>query len=404
MKAGDAELSKSDMLISKMEMYCAQNSQPTFPIIICKGEGVWVEDLRGKRYLDMFSSYSTLNHGHRHPKIIRAMKEQLKRITLTSRVFYNDKLAPFSKHLCDMSGMEKMVPMTTGTEAVETAIKMMRKWGYQRKGVEENKAEIIVCENNYHGASTTIVGFSSDQEASEGYGPFIPGFIRIPFNNVEALKKAINPNTVAFLVEPIQGEGGIIVPDHAYLREVREICSKKRILLALDEVQTGMGRTGSLFAFQRKSITPDVLILGKALGGGIFPISAVLAHREVMDVFTPGTHGSTFGGNPLACAVADAALNVLVEERLAENAQKMGEYLMDRLHEIKTDRVKEIRGEGLLIGVEIYGNTRPLCEKLLQLGILAKDKHKCIIRLAPPLIIKKEQIDFAVDGIRKVLE
>jgi len=397
-------MSKSDILISEVETYCAQNHRPAFPIVISKGEGVWVEDLQGKKYLDMFSSYSTLNFGHRHPKIIIAMKEQLEKITLTSRVFYNDKLGPFSKHLCEISGMEKMLPMTTGTEAVETAIKMMRKWGYQRKGVEKNKAEIIVCKNNYHGASTTIVGFSSDQEVSEGYGPFTPGFIQIPFNNVEALEKAINPNTVGFLVEPIQGEAGIVVPDALYLKKVREICSKKRVLLALDEVQTGLGRTGGLFAFQKKSIMPDVLIVGKALGGGIFPISAVLARREIMDVFTPGTHGSTFGGNPLACAVADAALNVLIEENLSKNAQKMGEYFMHRLHEIKTDKVKEIRGEGLLIGVEIYGNTRPLCEKLLRLGILAKDKHERIIRLTPPLIIKKEQIDFAIDRISKVLK
>ena len=394
-------------IISEIETYCAQNTRPAFPLVICRGEGVWVEDLEGNRYLDMFSSFSTLNFGHRHPKIIAAMERQLERITLTSRALYNDKLGPFSKHICEISGMDMVLPMTTGTEAIETAIKLARKWGYQKKSVEENKAEIIVCENNYHGASTTIVGFSSDNRASQDYGPFTPGFKRIPFNDVTALEEAINANTVAFLVEPIQAEGGIVVPERGYLKKVREICSRNHVLLILDEIQTGLGRTGRLFAFQHEAIVPDVLVLGKALGGGVIPMSAVLAPREVMSVFTHGTHGSTFGGNPLACAVADVALSVLIEEKLVENAKQMGEYLMDRLERMKTDKINELRGKGLLAAMEIkktHGKARPLCEKLLKLGVLVKDKRDQIIRLAPPLIINREQMDWATERIAQVLE
>jgi|SRR5271157_1469407 len=397
----------ADGIISEMETYCAQNTRPAFPVVIIKGDGVWVEDLEGNRYLDMFSSFSTLNFGHRHPKIIAAMERQLKEITLTSRAFYNDKLGPFSKHVCEISGFDMVLPMTTGTEAIETAIKLARKWGYRKKGVKQNMAEIIVCENNYHGASTTIAGFSSDPRISQDYGPFSSGFKKIPFNNAEALEEAIRANTVAFLVEPIQAESGIIVPKQGYLKEVRQICSRNDVLLILDEIQTGLGRTGRLFAFQHEGIVPDILVLGKALGGGILPTSAVLAPREIMSLYTHGTHGSTFGGNPLACAVADAALSVIAEEGLVENARQMGEYLMHQLGKMKTGKVRELRGKGLLLALEIKktaGNVRPLCEKLLKLGVLVKAKGDQTIRLAPPLIISKEQLDWAIQGIEQVLE
>ena len=397
----------TDRIISEIETYCAQNTRPAFRIVICRGDGVWVEDLEGNKYLDMFSSFSTLNFGHRHPRIIAAMKRQLDKITLTSRAFYDDRLGSFSKHICNLSGFGMVLPMTTGTEAIETAIKLARKWGYERKNVKENSAEIIVCENNYHGASTTIAGFSSDLRVSRDYGPFAPGFKRIPFNDVGALEKTINASTVAFLVEPIQAEGGIVIPENGYLNKAKQICSRHHVLLIVDEIQTGLGRTGRLFAFQHEAIVPDVLVLGKALGGGILPISAVLAQREVLNVFSHGTHGSTFGGNPLACAVADAALSVLADEKLVENAKQMGDYLMDRLERIKTGKVSESRGKGLLAALEIKktcGNARTLCEKLLKLGILVKDKRDQIIRLAPPLIISGEQMDWAIERIARVLE
>ncbi len=385
----------------------AHNYNP-LPVVISKAEGVWVWDVEGKKYIDMLSSYSAINQGHRHPYIVAAVEKQLGEVTLTSRAFSNNRLGPFLKHLCEVTEMEMALPMNSGAEAVETAIKLARKWGYKKKSIPDGKAEILVCENNFHGRTTTIVGFSSDKGTREGFGPFTPGFVRIPYNNIKAFENAINENTVGILVEPIQGEAGIIIPDKGYLKGLREICTEKKILLILDEIQTGLGRTGELFAFKHEGIRPDVLIVGKALGGGITPISAALSSKEIMSVFTPGDHGSTFGGNPFACAVADAALDVIVNEGLSDRAREMGDYFMERLHEIKSDRIKEIRGKGLLIGVEINlgpeGNVRGLCEKLMEQGVLAKDTHEKTIRFAPPLIISKDEIDWAMERIKKVLE
>ncbi len=332
--------------------YGAANYHP-LPGVLSRGKGVWVWDVEGKKYIDMLSSYSAINQGHLNDYIISKAIEQMRKLTLTSRAFYNDSLGTFLKHLCAVSGMEMALPMNTGAEAVETAIKLARKWGYEKKKIEEGRAEIIVCENNFHGRTTTIVGFSSDKGTVEGFGPFTPGFVKIPYNDTEALKKAITPNTAAFLVEPIQGEAGVILPSQGFLRKIREICSKNGILLILDEIQTGLCRTGKMFAFQHEGIVPDVLCVGKALGGGLLPVSAALSKREIMSVFTPGTHGSTFGGNPLACVVGNAALDFLVDEKLDERAKEMGEYFMDKLNKIKSDKINQIMGKGLLIGVEI---------------------------------------------------
>lgn len=388
------------------ETYGAGNYNP-LPVVISKGEGVWVWDVEGKKYIDMLSCYSAINQGHRHPKIIEALKNQLDRLTLTSRAFYNDRLGLFFKHLCNLCDMEVALPMNTGAEAVETAIKMARRWGYYKKGIEKDKAEIIVCENNFHGRTTTIVGFSSDFNSYDGFGPFSKGFIKIPFNDVSSLKNAITENTTAFLVEPIQGEAGVIIPDKGYLKEIRKVCTENNVLLILDEIQTGFCRTGKLFCYYHENIKPDALILGKALGGGMYPVSAVVSSKENMSVFTPGSHGSTFGGNPLACTVAEAALDVLIEEKLDENAKKMGEYFLSKLNTLKNEKIKEIRGKGLLIAIEIkkeFGHVRPLCEKLIKLGVLAKDTHEHTIRFAPPLTIKKEEIDWAFERIKKVIE
>ena len=384
--------------------YGAGNYHP-LPVVISKGEGVWVWDVEGKKYIDMLSCYSAINQGHRHPKIIETMKNQCERLTLTSRAFYNDRLGKFFKHLCELCDMEVALPMNTGAEAVETAIKMARRWGYWKKGIEKDKAEIIVCENNFHGRTTTIVGFSSDFNSWDGFGPFAPGFVTIPFNDVKALKDAITPNTAAFLVEPIQGEAGVLIPDEGYLKEIRNICTEYNILLILDEVQTGFCRTGKLFCHHHENIKPDAMILGKALGGGMFPVSAVVSSKEIMNVFTPGSHGSTFGGNPLGCAIAEAALDVLIEENLAENAEKMGEYFTNKLKSLKSEKIIDIRNKGLLIALEIkkeFGTVRPLTEKLVELGVLAKDTHEQTIRFAPPLTIKKEEIDWAFERIKQL--
>jgi ornithine--oxo-acid transaminase len=378
----------------------------SLPVVLSKAEGVWAWDVEGKRYIDMLSSYSAVNQGHRHPKIIKALEEQVKNLTLTSRAFYNDKLGLFLKNLSNICEMECALPMNTGAEGVETAIKMARRWGYYKKKVEKDKAEIIVCEKNFHGRTTTIVGFSSDLCSYGGFGPFSQGFVKIPFNNPEALKKAITPNTAAFLVEPIQGEAGVIIPNKDYLKKVRKICTENNVLLILDEVQTGFGRTGKLFCYQHEDIRPDALILGKALGGGIYPISAVVSSKENMSVFTPGSHGSTFGGNPLACAIAKASLEVLLEENLAENSAKMGEYFLGKLKSIESQKIESIRGKGLLIAVDIKHECLParnLCQKLIEKGVLAKDTHNKTIRFAPPLVIKKEEIDWACERIEKVL-
>ena len=395
----------SEKLIGLVEQYGARNYHP-LPVVLSRGEGVWVWDADGRKYLDMLSSYSALNQGHRHPKIIKALKDQADRLTLTSRAFHNDQMGPFFEKIIALSGMEKILPMSTGAEAVETAIKAVRKWGYKIKKVEHEMAEIIVCENNFAGRTTTIVGFSSEEQYKDGFGPFAPGFRIIPYGDAEALEKAINKNTVAFLVEPIQGEAGIIVPPDGYLREARRICTKHRVLLALDEVQTGFGRTGKLFAYEHEGIRPDVLIVGKALGGGVFPISAALSSKEVMGVFNPGDHGSTFGGNPLACAVAIAAMDVIIEEKLPERSKELGDYFMGELRRFNSPHVKEVRGRGLFIGVEVNqssGTARPFCEKLMEEGILAKETHHQIIRFAPPLTISKNDIDWALERIMKTL-
>ena len=375
-------------------------------MVLSRGEGIWVYDVEGKRYLDMLSSYSALNQGHCHPKIIKTLSEQIEKLTLTSRAFHNDQFGPFCKYLCELTKKDKVLLMNTGAEAVETAIKAARKWGYLKKNVKENCAEIIVCENNFHGRTTTIIGFSSEEQYRFGFGPYMPGFKMIPYDDIDALESAINPNTVGFLVEPIQGEGGVLVPNDGYLKKASELCKKHNVLFILDEIQTGLGRTGKLFAYEYENAVPDILILGKALGGGFYPVSAICANNEIMDVFTPGDHGSTFGGNPLACAVAKTALEIIIEEKLADKAHTMGEYFMSQLKAIKSPYINEVRGKGLLIGIEIKkeaGKARGFCEKLMQEGILAKETHDYVIRFAPPLIINKEDLDWALTKINKIL-
>ncbi len=392
----------SEQLIKQTFTYSARNYNP-LPVVLSQGKGVWVYDVEGKKYLDMLSSYSALNQGHCHPRIIQTLKEQSEKLTLTSRAFHNDQFANFCKLLCEITKKDKVLLMNTGAEAVETAIKASRKWGYLKKKVKENNAEIIVCENNFHGRTTTIISFSTEEQYRFGFGPYPPGFRIIPYNDLEALEKAINPNTVGFLVEPIQGEGGVVLPQPGYLKTAREICQKHNILFILDEIQTGLGRTGKMFAYEYESAIPDILILGKALGGGVYPVSAICANDDIMDVFTPGDHGSTFGGNPLACAVGMTALDVILKENLVENARTMGEYFISRLNAIKSSRIHEIRGKGLLIGVELKEKARPYCEQLMNEGVLAKETHDYVIRFAPPLIIKKEEIDWALPKIEKVL-
>lgn len=391
--------------IKIVEEYAARNYAP-LPVVLTRGAGVWVEDVEGKRYLDMLSSYSALNQGHCHPKIIRVLKEQAERLCLTSRAFHNDQLGPFCKLLCAITGQEQALLMNSGAEAVETAIKCARRWGYTRKGVTSDKAEIIVCANNFHGRTITVISFSSEGFYRDGFGPFTPGFKIIPYNDLGALETAITPNTVGFLVEPIQGEGGVIVPQPGYLKRAKEVCRQAGILFILDEIQTGMGRTGRLFCYEYDDAQPDILILGKALGGGCLPVSAILTTKEIMSVFQPGNHGSTFGGNPLACAVGRAAVEVTIEEKLAFRAAELGEYFQTELKEINSPRVAEVRGKGLLIGVELVpeaGPARVYCERLMELGILAKDTHEKVIRFAPPLVIKKEEIDWALERIKQVL-
>lgn len=385
--------------------YGAHNYHP-IPVVIARAEGVHVWDPEGKKYIDMLSCYSALNQGHRHPKIIKAAVEQMGRLTLTSRAFYNDKLGPFLKMLTDLAGMEMALPMNTGAEAIETGIKLARRWAYKKKQVPEGKAEIIACSGNFHGRTTTIIGFSSDEDTRDGFGPFTPGFKVIPYNDVKALEDAITPNTAAFLVEPIQGEAGVVVPAEGYLKKIREICTKHNVLLMLDEVQTGFCRTGKMFCFQHEGIKPDILLLGKALGGGLMPVSAVLSSKEIMSVFTPGSHGSTFGGNPLACAIGMAALDVLIDEKLDERSAELGAYFKKRLQELNNPMFQEIRGKGLFIAVELKkgaGPARKYTEALMRNGLLAKETHETTIRFAPPLVIKKEEIDAAIDIIQKTM-
>lgn len=393
-------------LLEEADRWGAHNYLP-LPVVLTRGLGAWVWDLDGRRYLDMLSAYSALNQGHRHPRIIAALKDQADLLTLTSRAFHNDQLGPFLRELCQLCGYEKALPMNTGAEAVETAIKAARKWGYEAKGVPQDRAEIVVCEGNFHGRTTTIVGFSSEAGYRAGFGPFTPGFRLIPYGDTEALAAAITENTVGFLVEPIQGEAGVVVPPDGFLGEAARICQENRVLLMADEIQTGLGRTGRMFASEWEGVRPDILIVGKALGGGVYPVSAILADSEIMDVFTVGTHGSTFGGNPLAAAVGRAALSVIVDERLPERAAELGAWFMDELARIDSPHVEQVRGRGLLIGVVIRpesGPARPFCEALQERGILAKETHEQVIRFAPPLVVTREQLEGALPHIAEVLD
>jgi ornithine--oxo-acid transaminase len=395
----------SQQLMDMEHTYGAHNYHP-LEVVISKAEGIWVEDPEGKRYIDMLSAYSAVNQGHRHPAIIQALKDQADTLTLTSRAFFNDQWPIFAQKLAKLTGKDMVLPMNTGAEAVETAIKTMRKWGYTVKGVEQDKAEIIVFEENFHGRTTTIVSFSTDPIAKDNYGPFTPGFKIVAYNDLEAVKKAITPNTVGILVEPIQGEAGVVVPDEGFLKGLSDICRENKMLLAMDEVQTGFCRTGKLFAFQHEGIEPDIIIMGKALGGGVFPVSGVAANNDVLGVFKPGSHGSTFGGNPLGCAVAIAAIDVLINENLEQKSAELGQYFMDQLKAMNSDKIELVRGKGLLIGVVLKktaGKARQYTSKLKELGILCKETHDWIIRFAPPLVITKEDIDFAMEKIREVL-
>jgi ornithine--oxo-acid transaminase len=385
--------------------YGATNYKP-LDVVLTRGSGIWVWDVEGNKYLDFLSSYSAVNQGHCHPRIAAVMKEQLDKLTLTSRAFRNDQLGLLYKELCELTNSHMVLPMNSGAEAVESCIKAVRKWGYKEKDVPEGQAEIIVCENNFHGRTITIVGFSTEPQYRDGYAPFTPGFKIIPFGDAQALEDAITPNTVAFMVEPIQGEAGIIIPPEGYLRDVRRICTEHDIAMITDEIQTGLGRTGKLLAEEYEGVEADLTLIGKALSGGFYPVSAVLSNKEVLGVFQPGDHGSTFGGNPLGCAVARVALKVLVEEGMIENAAEMGEYLMGRLQRIESPHIKEVRGKGLLIGVELHeeaGGARRFCEALLDKGLLCKETHKTVIRFAPPLIIQREDIDWAIERIDEVL-
>ncbi len=384
--------------------YGANNYKP-LDVVIDRAQGVWVYDVEGKKYLDCLSAYSAVNQGHCHPKIYKAMCEQAQKLALTSRAFRNDKLPLYYEKLCDLTGFEMVLPMNTGAEAVETAIKAARKWGYQKKGVEDNKAEIIVFSENFHGRTTTIVSFSTDATARKDYGPCTPGFVVVEYGNIEALEKAITPNTVAVLLEPIQGEAGIKIPPKGYLQEIRKICDTNNILMVLDEIQTGLGRTGKMFAFEHENIRPDMVTIGKALSGGFYPVSAVLANKEILGLFRPGEHGSTFGGNPLACVIAMSALDVIRDENLCQNSAELGIYFLNKLKTIQSGLIKEVRGLGLFIAIELNTPARPFTEKLFkEHGILVKETHENIIRIAPPLVIKKEELDFAFEAIRKVFE
>ena len=387
------------------DRYGAHNYKP-LDVVLERGEGVWVWDVEGKKYMDCLSSYSAVNQGHCHPKILEAMIDQARNLTLTSRAFRNNQLALFYEELCSLTNSHKILPMNSGAEAVESAIKCVRKWGYTEKGVPENQAEIIVCENNFHGRTITIVGFSTDEGSRRGFGPFSPGFKIIPFGDIQALEEAINPNTVGFMVEPIQGEAGVNIPPDGYLREARRICTQNNVMLVLDEIQTGLGRTGKLLAEEWEGIESDLTLVGKALSGGFYPVSAVLSNKEVLDVLRPGEHGSTFGGNPLACAVARASLKVLVQEKMIENAAEMGRRFLEGLRNMGIVRAKQIRGRGLLIGVELEpeaGGARPYCEALAKAGILCKETHEHVIRFAPPLVIAAEEVDWALGKIEPIL-
>jgi len=393
---------QSNDIIELTEHYGAHNYHP-LPIVVSEAEGVWVKDPEGNEYMDMLSAYSAVNQGHRHPKIIAALKKQAEKVTLTSRAFHNELLGPWTKRLAELTGKDKVLPMNTGAEAVETAIKAARRWAYKIKGVENDKAEIISAQGNFHGRTLNAISLSDDPTATHQYGPFVPGIKKVQYGNAEAVRQAITPNTAAVIVEPIQGEAGIIIPPQGYLKDVRTICSENNVLFIADEVQTGFARTGKMFACEWENIVPDIYVMGKALGGGVIPVSAIAANKEIMDVFTPGSHGSTFGGNPLACAVSIAALEVLEDEKLVENSLEMGKYFVDALRKINNPNLKEVRARGLFIGVEFYQPVRIYCEKLKEVGVLCKETHEKTIRFAPPLVIKQEELDWAIEKINKVL-
>jgi ornithine--oxo-acid transaminase len=383
--------------------YGAHNYRP-LDVVIERAEGVWVYDVEGKRYLDCLAAYSAVNQGHCHPKILQTLEEQARKVTLTSRAFRNEQLPLLCKELHDLTGFDMALPMNSGAEAVETAIKTARKWGYKVKGIPQDKAEIIVCANNFHGRTVTIVSFSTDEQYRDGFGPFTPGFKVIPFGDASALREAITPNTCAFLVEPIQGEAGIVIPPEGFLREAAAICRWNKVLLMADEIQSGLGRTGKLFAYMHEAVVPDVLIIGKALAGGFYPVSAVLASREILGVYHPGDHGSTFGGNPMGCAIARTALRVLIEERMVERSAELGAYFLTLLQTLRSSDLKEVRGKGLWIGIELRSPARPYCEALKEEGILCKETHDRVIRIAPPLTISRQEIDWAFERITKVIQ
>ncbi|PAF20963.1 ornithine--oxo-acid transaminase [Terribacillus saccharophilus] len=398
MKATDAQ-----DLMQLTDQYGANNYHP-LPIVISKAEGVWVEDTDGKRYMDMLSAYSAVNQGHRHPKIIEALIEQAQKVTLTSRAFHNDQLGLWYEKVAALTSKDMILPMNTGAEAVETAFKTARRWGYDVKGIADDHAEIIVCSGNFHGRTMTAVSLSSEAEYRRGFGPMIPGIKIIPYGDLDALKSAITPNTAAFILEPIQGEAGIIIPPEGYLKAASELCRQENVLFIADEIQVGLGRTGKRFACDWEDVSPDLFILGKALGGGVFPISCVAGNKDVLGVFNPGSHGSTFGGNPLACAVSIAALDVLEEENLAARSYLLGTYLQEQLQQLTSDKIKEIRGRGLFVGIELTEPARPYCEKLKELGVLCKETHETVIRIAPPLIITEDELEWALERLKLVLQ
>ncbi|MBL0847790.1 MULTISPECIES: ornithine--oxo-acid transaminase [Mammaliicoccus] len=396
-------MTKSQEIIEQTNTFGAPNYLP-LPIVISEAEGIWVKDPEGNRYLDMLSAYSAVNQGHRHPKIIQALKDQADRVTLTSRAFHSDQLGPWYEKICKLANKEMVLPMNTGAEAVETAIKAARRWAYQVKGVEDNKAEIIAMNGNFHGRTMAAVSLSSEKEYQRGYGPLLGGFKLVDFGDIEQIKSAITPNTAAVLIEPIQGEAGINVPEDGYLKQIREVCDENNVLFIADEIQAGLGRTGKLFATDWDNVQPDMYILGKALGGGVFPISCIVGNKEILEVFNPGSHGSTFGGNPLAAAVSNAALDVIIDEKLSERSLELGTYFKDELKKIDHPSIKEVRGKGLFIGIELTEDARPYCEKLKELGLLCKETHDTVIRFAPPLIIEKEDLDWALDQVKSVFK
>lgn len=390
-------------IIELTNKYGARNYNPT-EVVFSKAEGVWVKDPEGKKYIDMLSAYSAVSHGHRHPKVIQAAKDQMEKVTLVSRAFHNELLGTFYEKLSKLTNKNMILPMNTGAEAVETALKCARRWAVDVKGIEDGKQEIIACVGNFHGRTISIVTMSTEKAYQRGFGPLTPGFSTIPYGDIDALKEAITPNTAAFIMEPIQGEGGIVIPPAGFMKAAYELCKENNVLLIADEVQTGFARTGKMFASEWNEVEPDIYVLGKALGGGVFPVSAVAADKSILGVFNPGSHGSTFGGNPLGCAIAIAAMDVMVEDNYTEMALEKGEYFMNRLREINNHNIVEVRGKGLLIGIEFNCKAEPFCDELKELGVLAHETHETVIRFAPPLVITKEEIDWAVERIKKVLD